>query len=257
MSHLSLAALVVALLVPASRAAGHPLGNFSIDHYSRLHIARDAVTLRYILDLAEIPAAAERHDIDADGDRVLSDAEKHAYLARKTMELVQRLSLQVNGTRLAWSIESRDLTLVSPTDPTNVAAPAVFRIVLDVRASMGSSLAAENTIAYRDGNYPGRTGWKEIIVTADGPVGVTRSSAPSLDISRELTRYPTDVSAPPQAVSAEVAVTLAPYARALNLVSHYVDASTLWMLVAAATLGTLVRSRRHGLVRELRRATLP
>jgi hypothetical protein len=243
--HVPVSALIVALLAAPSPAAGHPLGNFSIDHYSRLRVTRNTVTLRYILDLAEIPAAGERHDIDANGDRVLSAAEQQEYLARKTMELVQRLSLHVNGRAVAWSIESRDLTLVPPADPTKAGSPSVFRIVLEMRTSIGSSLAAENSITYHDANYPQRTGWKEIIVTADGPVRVHRSSAPTCDLSRELTLYPSDLSAPPQDVSADVTFTLPLAARALNVISDHMDASTLWMLIAAAMIGTLVRSRRH------------
>src|SRR2546430_9116826 len=52
-SALGLALLLSALVV--AQAAAHPLGNFSVNRYSRLDVARDGIQLRYVLDLAEIP----------------------------------------------------------------------------------------------------------------------------------------------------------------------------------------------------------
>ena len=34
----------------------HPMGNFSVSHYSRLYLKPDVTQLTYVLDLAEIPA---------------------------------------------------------------------------------------------------------------------------------------------------------------------------------------------------------
>ncbi|HEU0020640.1 MAG TPA: hypothetical protein VFR55_03065 [Dehalococcoidia bacterium] len=50
----------------------HPLGNFTINHYSRVELAADAVRLRYILDMAEIPAFQEMSEIDLNKDGLLS-----------------------------------------------------------------------------------------------------------------------------------------------------------------------------------------
>jgi hypothetical protein len=36
-------------------ALAHPMGNFSVNHYSRLHFRQSGVELTYVLDLAEIP----------------------------------------------------------------------------------------------------------------------------------------------------------------------------------------------------------
>ncbi len=55
---------MVFLMAPAV-ALAHPLGNFTINQYSRLVVAADAVAIRYVLDMAEIPAFrgadADRH----------------------------------------------------------------------------------------------------------------------------------------------------------------------------------------------------
>ena len=42
------AALVCAILVPVADA--HPLGNFTVNQYTRLDIARSDVSVRYVLD---------------------------------------------------------------------------------------------------------------------------------------------------------------------------------------------------------------
>ena len=44
----------LALAVPAG-ASAHPMGNFSISHYTAIQIEPDTVRLRYLVDLAEIP----------------------------------------------------------------------------------------------------------------------------------------------------------------------------------------------------------
>ena len=60
-------------------AAAHPLGNFTINRYSRLVFADGAVRITYVLDLAEIPTFQQMKRLDADGDGALSPAEADAY----------------------------------------------------------------------------------------------------------------------------------------------------------------------------------
>ena len=42
--------------------SAHPLGNFSISHYTAIRLDSDAVVLRYIIDMAEIPTFQEIQD---------------------------------------------------------------------------------------------------------------------------------------------------------------------------------------------------
>jgi hypothetical protein len=60
-----LAALLLVLLGPALAVTGadaHPLGNFSISHYTALEIGATDVTVRYVIDMAEIPTFQETQD---------------------------------------------------------------------------------------------------------------------------------------------------------------------------------------------------
>src|SRR5271157_1406209 len=40
-------------------AWAHPMGNFSVNHYSRISLESDRVRIRYFIDLAEIPTYQE------------------------------------------------------------------------------------------------------------------------------------------------------------------------------------------------------
>jgi hypothetical protein len=63
----------------------------------------------------------------------------------------------------------------------------------------------EQWLDYRDQNFPGRAGWKEIIATADPNVQLTSSSVAGADRSRQLSDYPTDLlNSPPQQLTAQI-----------------------------------------------------
>ena len=64
-------------------------------------------------------------------------------------------------------------------------------------------LGGAGELRYRDANFPGRAGWKEIIATGGEGIVLVESSVAQLDRSQELTDYPTDLlNSPPQDVEA-------------------------------------------------------
>src|SRR5204863_7237420 len=52
---LTLIALAAATLVWPALAAAHPLGNFTINRFSRIEVSGPRLYVRYVLDMAEIP----------------------------------------------------------------------------------------------------------------------------------------------------------------------------------------------------------
>ncbi|NNE09884.1 MAG: hypothetical protein HKN20_15095, partial [Gemmatimonadetes bacterium] len=40
----------------ATTAAAHPMGSFSVNHYSKLTLTPDSIYVRHLLDLAEVPS---------------------------------------------------------------------------------------------------------------------------------------------------------------------------------------------------------
>ena len=150
-------ALLAALVAPAA-ASAHPLGNFTINRFSRVEAAAGRVYVVYVLDLAEIPTyQAGRIDARAYGRRI------------------------ARGVRL--ELDGRP-ALVTPiatalAHPRGAAGLPTTRLEVVLR---GPRLSGRVRVAYRDTNFAGRIGWKEIVVGARTP-----------SRSRELRAYPRDL----------------------------------------------------------------
>src|SRR5438128_9841650 len=92
--------MVVAALVP-SVASAHPLGNFTVNHYTRIEPAGDRVRLVYVLDMAEIPTFQEKQRIDPAPE---------AYADQRADEIGQNLTLVLNGQPAMLHLEQRSLS---------------------------------------------------------------------------------------------------------------------------------------------------
>jgi nickel/cobalt exporter len=190
--------LLTGLLGPRA-SLPHPLGNFSISHYTALSIQQDTIELRYVLDLAEIPTFQEiqEHGIvpEVDQPRV------QAYVAQKAAALQDGLFLEVNSQRLTLHNEMREVLF-----PPGAGGLPTLKLGLRYRASLTGVLApGPNRLFYQDANFAGRAGWKEIIAVAGPGVALVHSSVPTTDRSRQLSDYPTDLlNSPPQVLQAQV-----------------------------------------------------
>ena len=193
----------VLTIFSADRATAHPLGNFSISHYSAIRIGKDAVELRYIIDMAEIPTFQEMQENRITVD--LDDVNLQAYLTRKAEILRDGLSLQVGGKPLWLQLDSREIIF-----PPGAGGLPTMKIGMLFKAKLdGASMGEERSLDYRDGNFPGRAGWKEIIAVADAGLKLTNSSVPGTDRSRQLSDYPTDLlNSPPQQLEARINFTV-------------------------------------------------
>jgi ABC-type nickel/cobalt efflux system permease component RcnA len=173
---LAVVAAAGALLSVADSASAHPLGNFSINHLSRVSVSADHVDVHYVLDQAEIPTVQERS---------LSRAE---VLARKRAELSRRLVLLVDGRRVA-------LAQAGPARlsfPPGAGGLKTTRVELSLRAAVDHPRRVE----LRDGTFPGRIGWKAV-VSEPGSGTAVRTDAPSGDPTDGLRRYPRDLLSSP------------------------------------------------------------
>ena len=61
MKKLVIAVALAALVFPAA-ALAHPLGNFTINRFTRLEVSGHRVYARYVLDMAEIPTFQARQE---------------------------------------------------------------------------------------------------------------------------------------------------------------------------------------------------
>jgi ABC-type nickel/cobalt efflux system permease component RcnA len=197
--------ILLGILLAPWVSLAHPLGNFSISHYTSIRVEQDAVELRYVLDLAEIPTFQE---IQATG---IVPAEGHPslpeYLVRQTAVLQAGLGLEMDGQRLPLQGVASEILF-----PPGAGGLPTLKLGLQYRAPLAPLLAAaKHQLFYRDSNFPGRAGWHEIIAVAGPGITVVQSSVPATDRSRALTDYPTDLlNSPPQVREAQVVFALAP-----------------------------------------------
>src|SRR5262245_32608951 len=151
------ALLVGAWITLAAPASAHPLGNFTINHYSGVRVAPDSVLVDHVLDLAEIPTFSERAAMDADGDGDVSDAETAAYRASACDRASEELQLTVDGAPAALHPIQSGLSF-----PQGQGA-STLRLVCVLRADVSGT-----TFTFSDRSYAQRIGWREIVVQGDG-----------------------------------------------------------------------------------------
>ena len=195
---------LISLLVLPLTVAAHPMGNFSISHYSGIRIGRDVVELRYIVDMAEIPTFQEIQETGVVPQP--ADPSVGAFLTRKSDILRGGLTLEVNGRRLALTAASKEIIFPSGAG----GLPTMKFAILYKGKLIGNSKGGQFTLNYRDANFAGRAGWKEVIAVAEPGVRIVSSSVPEVDRSSQLSDYPTDLlNSPPQDLEARVAFTSA------------------------------------------------
>ena len=209
------ATIVVATPQPAS---AHPLGNFTINHYHRIEVSDTGIQVYSVLDMAEIPAFRERQQMDANRDGAVDDAEAEAYAAAKTDDLRGDLLLRVNGESAALSDLSHQITF-----PEGQGGLSLLRLAAVYRAELPTDWrTSPPEMEFEDSNYADRLGWREIVVRNGAGTALLDSTAPTDDVSHELTSYPTDALSSPLDVrsatfSFEPGVGLTPAAPALAM----------------------------------------
>ncbi|MFN8465820.1 MAG: sulfite exporter TauE/SafE family protein [Caldilineaceae bacterium] len=189
-----LLALVVAVATPVA-ASAHPLGNFTVNRYSRLSVGTGQLQLLYVLDMAEIPAHAERAQIDTNGDGELSPAEVDRYRTAAAEALLYGVELEIDGTVIPLELQSAALSF-----PSGQAGLPTLR--LEVTAHTAALRAGEHNVRYADQNYGDRLGWQEIVASAEPGVTLANASVPAQDRSHALKVYPQDLLNDPPRVSA-------------------------------------------------------
>ena len=191
-----LAALLLALLAGigwAGAVSAHPLGNYTVNRAVIVRLGPTVVALRYMVDMAEIPAFGEIQAMDTNADGKTDAAELSAYARAACEADRQALSVQLDRTRAAvaqW--EAPQLSF-----PAGAGGLSTLRLV----CSFGAQLPAgrdSRTIEVADTTNDGHVGWHEVIISADSGVSITTSDVPAVSRSAELTAYPLDsLQSPP------------------------------------------------------------
>jgi len=177
----------------------HPMGNFSVNRYARIDLNPQAGSaLTYVLDFAEIPTFElfQQWKIDAP-----SPAQLQAIAQAQAATWLAELALTQNGAPV-----SPHLKHVKSQITDGAGGMPVLRVEL-----LAALPLAPGQLHYQDKNYPGRAGWKEVVIRRANGVAITQATHSGRDLSQALTAYPTDLTlAPPQDLEAQVTWTAAP-----------------------------------------------
>jgi nickel/cobalt exporter len=179
-----------ALAIPAL-AQAHPLGNFTINRYSRVEPSGNRIYVLYVLDMAEIPTFQARGRLASEGQT--------RYAAALSARIAKGLRLSINGRFLGLRELKHELAF-----PPGQAGLRTTRLEL-LLSSTPLPAGRPARLSYRDTNFAGRLGWKEIVVRADSGAGLLSASAPSTSVSEELLAYPKDLLQSPRDVTSATA----------------------------------------------------
>jgi nickel/cobalt transporter (NicO) family protein len=192
---------VFASLIPRE-AQAHPLGNFTINHYSSLQFTEENAHISYVLDFAEIPTLQQKARLDTDGDGKLSEEEANAYLEAAMPSLVEGLRLRAEGEILPLEVRDRS----AEYRPGQGGLPTL-RVEAHLMADLPKDWRGE--AQYTDQTYENRLGWREIVVKDGSGVAIKNSSVQAKSVSDELRSYPRDMLSSPPDIR-EATFTLAP-----------------------------------------------
>jgi nickel/cobalt transporter (NicO) family protein len=176
--------LVAALAAPAA-ANAHPLGNFTVNRFSGIELSGDRVYVKYVLDMAEIPAFQERQTI----------TDEHAYERDLAARIGRGLDLRLDGRKVA----------LTPLDHALAFPPGAAGLRTLRFEAVYAAPASSGRLELRDTNFANRIGWKEVVLSARDGASASVSSVPSTSVSHELAAYPKDLLSSPLEVTTATA----------------------------------------------------
>jgi nickel/cobalt transporter (NicO) family protein len=160
----------------AGAAAAHPLGNFSVNHLDVVRVSADRLDVRYILDQAEIPTFRQR---DLSPTQVLD----------RTRAIVARgVTVTAGGRRVPLRL--------APGGRISFPMGAGGLHTTRIELLLSARRAGRGGVVVRDATFPGRVGWRAVVVRPGRGTAV-HSSVPSADPTRGLRVYPKAVLSSP------------------------------------------------------------
>ncbi len=176
---------VIFILLCAACAAAHPLGNFSINQYSRIEVETSQVKIRSVLDMAEIPTFQQSQHIDKDKDGKLSKEELDAYAEQITPEYVSNLVFSVDGKKIELRPTAKNIHLEEGSGNLSI-----LKVEWDLIGDLPTNIGAARNFKFENKNYAERIGWNEIVVGRVSGVNIFNSTAFGSGVTNELDAYP-------------------------------------------------------------------
>lgn len=166
-------------------AQAHPLGNFSINHYTGFTVRPDRVDVLAVTDTAEIPTLQAASAVDADQDGTQSASERAAWAAAHCADTTGRLAV-TTPRRLAWTLDSAAFAY-----RPGQAGLRTSRLECRLHAPLDLA-GGPVTLEAATGVDATRVGWNEITAKGQG-THLRQSTAPASSVTDELRNYPRDL----------------------------------------------------------------
>ncbi|HEX8355183.1 MAG TPA: sulfite exporter TauE/SafE family protein, partial [Pyrinomonadaceae bacterium] len=171
-------------------ASAHPLGNFTVNRFARVRVEPGGVRVRYVIDMAEIPAFQESQVMDENRDGGVSDEEAARYLESLAPRLTEGVLLTSDGERVPLRLTSKTVSM-----PPGAGGLKTLRVECDFEGAAPAFDGTARRLRFEDSNFRERVGWREIVVEASPGVTVFDSDAYGSALTDELKAYPEDTLA--------------------------------------------------------------
>ncbi len=178
----------------ADVVTAHPLGNFTINHFARLEVGAERVRVRFVVDMAEIPAFQELQTVKIDGDAAPSSAMLNEYLERIVPQYADGLVFTIDGERIQLQPVAKTISL-----PPGAGGLPTLRVECDLAGMvpLNRLSVGEHLVRFENLNHSNRLGWHELIVVPATGVSIYNSTAFGNALTDELKAYPEDMLAAP------------------------------------------------------------
>jgi nickel/cobalt exporter len=186
----------ILFILAAAIARAHPMGSFSVNHYTRIEVGPAAVDVTYVLDLGETPAYQLLKDwrLGAQGWRSIAAGTLEQNAEAQAREWVKGLDIRAGGKKIEPELVRAEIKLSDGVDGLPTArVTSILRVANTGRA-----------IEFEDHNFPDRPGWKEVVIKARDGARIVQASHDNVDRSEALTRYPAASTRPPQDLRASL-----------------------------------------------------
>lgn len=183
--------LILLLLGCIAQASAHPLGNFTVNRYSRIMVGNGRADIRYVVDLAEIPAMQAL--LTGNSATPPTGEWLNEFAGRVATQAAGGLELSVDGVRHPVTVVRREATAVP-----SIGGTFTLRIVCDFTADIPTGDAGRR-FRLADRNEVERIGWREMAATAGEGVSVFDSTVYGNGLTDELRAYPENGATAPLA----------------------------------------------------------
>ena len=180
------------VLIGALSAGAHPLGNFTINHFTRINVGADTLRVRYVIDMAEIPSFQEFQRVTGSGAITPTQSQLDQYAAQASQRYVNNLLIIIDGSKVPLQVTATRAMLVDAAGGLQT-----LRVESEFAAVFENHDSSIHQLEFADNNFADRLGWRELVVSAESAVSVFNSTAYGNSISQELKKYPDDMLSSP------------------------------------------------------------